>query len=455
MISSNLINLIVDYIGYNPLIDFECKFLNENLDKWDWYELSGNLDIPYSFLKNHTDKIVWSNLCYKKDMPLEFIENHYNEIQCIGSDFPESFIEHALITDTLKHLINFSDLCDRDDLSVEFYEKHLDQLDWKALCENENIPNSFFEKYIKHKKYKHFMNWHNLSKRFPLHLLEKNLDKINWYSIGLNPNLTINFIEKYDNVDWNYRSLYQNESLPISYFEKLVNEDKMDWQIICVNENIPISFFEKYIDKIDFHFLSENKNIPYTFFISKIESDKKENNIDFKKIKNHFRKRICFEIENIDKENKEKDNDKFYLSNYLQKSETFMIFEKLSYIDNIDEYIKEYINECFKIDVIINDNDLKPYLNEVFNKLNDKVDFVELSNNENLSYKFYEYCLDKVELSNKIIWPKIVKNNTVPLSFLLKCIDLGKITWKDLSSSYRITYEDNTNEMKKILSKLI
>ena len=123
MLSSNLINIVINYVGYNPLITFECKFLNENLDKLDWKKLSENDYIPYNFWKDHKDKIVWPNFCYRNDMPLEFVKDHLDELDWVNSEFPEDFIEKCLLDDNLKKKINFSDLCIRDDLLNRIFRK--------------------------------------------------------------------------------------------------------------------------------------------------------------------------------------------------------------------------------------------------------------------------------------------------------------------------------------------
>ena len=76
----NIINIIVNYIGFNPTILFECKFLEENIDKLDFNNISSNKYIPYTFLKKYKHKIVWNKLRLKPDIPIEFIENHLDEL---------------------------------------------------------------------------------------------------------------------------------------------------------------------------------------------------------------------------------------------------------------------------------------------------------------------------------------------------------------------------------------
>jgi hypothetical protein len=96
-ISKSIITIIVKYIGYNPNIEFECKFLEQHLDKLDWEQISKNGFIPYSFLSKYQEKIIWRNLYYRQDMPLNL--EHLNEMNWEDSLFPISFIEENLLLD--------------------------------------------------------------------------------------------------------------------------------------------------------------------------------------------------------------------------------------------------------------------------------------------------------------------------------------------------------------------
>src|SRR5579862_9373786 len=125
----NIINIIVNYIGFNPNIQFECKFLEDNIDKLDFDIISNNKYIPYSFLKKYEHKIVWNKFRFKPDIPVEFIEKHLDDMNW--------------------------NMLSTSELTVEFIEKILSQekyikkINWELLSNNKYIPEWFFEKHLK------------------------------------------------------------------------------------------------------------------------------------------------------------------------------------------------------------------------------------------------------------------------------------------------------------------
>jgi hypothetical protein len=480
-LSKNIIEIIVKYRGYDQLLPFTPKFLEENVSSLDWKQISGNFYVPYSFLLKHKDKIVWTELSYKKDIPIEFIEDHLEDIDWNGSMFPEEFIEKHMKTE-YKQNIDWNFICERPDLSIEFYEKHLNKLKWTELCKNEKIPLSFFEKYCKHPKYKHKIDWVELSgnKNIPLSFLEQNLSKINWHALNQNPNLTPEFIEKYKNIEWDWTELSSNEGLPISFFQQ--NLDRLDWQMISANENIPIWFFELHKDKVDYVFLSEN-NVCYTFFENYLDNKEKEKHYDNKEKEKHY-DNIIDEVNNFLKTNnitfkrfithlneevrfnENNNNEDYNILNYISSDEYYNITYDLTYIDALKKYIKvltkKYIQVCNQYGFFFEDELFLTFihkkLRETMELLRDGIDYKRLSSNRKLSYKFFEKFLinnDNKKGQEKIVWKNLCDNDMVPLSFLLKCIEHKKITWSDLSSSYRVTYEENIEEMTNILLRIL
>ena len=90
--------------------------------------------------------------------------------------------------------------------------------------------------------------------------------------------------------------------------------------------------------------MSNNKKIPYQFFINKLESSSLDIT-NFERFKGHFSEMVRFEHK-IDR-NKNSSND-FYLTDFITTEIIYYIFEKLSYVDNIKEYIEKCVKNCSK-----------------------------------------------------------------------------------------------------------
>jgi hypothetical protein len=73
MINKDLINIIVNYVGFYKDIDFEIPFYEKHLDKVDWIILSSNSNIPVTFFEKHLDKVYWSMLLIYQ---LHFLRNN-------------------------------------------------------------------------------------------------------------------------------------------------------------------------------------------------------------------------------------------------------------------------------------------------------------------------------------------------------------------------------------------
>ena len=81
MLNKDLINIIVNYVGFYKDLDFEIPFFEKHLDKVDWTRLSENSNIPVTFfekqLKNENkDKVDLYNLSGNSNIPVTFFEKH-------------------------------------------------------------------------------------------------------------------------------------------------------------------------------------------------------------------------------------------------------------------------------------------------------------------------------------------------------------------------------------------
>jgi len=409
MLSENLIDIIVNYIGYNNKIKFNCDFLEENIDNLNWIELTKNKYIPFNFLSKYQDYISWEFFCYRQDIPISFISDHLNEINWDHSDFPEEFIEEIMKTKNEKKL-NWNIISQSKNISVDFYEKYINKLNWYLICENETIPYTFFEKYSRHPIYYKRIDYINLSENpnIPLLFFENNLNYIDWDSLTAHKNLSVEFIEKYNHLYWDFSQLSRNEGLPLSFFQK--NHNKIDWNNFSSNQTIPLWYFEENKNKLNYFILSGNENIPYTFYIpiienflndpsispflfpfvehdfSNIENYLKTNNIPFKTFLFNFKDILQFSRDiNITNE----------LSDYYDD-----IFYKVEDIDNFSEYMSKFLKYCNNIinaETEIEFDDFKIGIKNIIIKLikqfEYKINWTELSYNRKMSFKLFEKFL--------------------------------------------------------------
>ena len=85
MINKDLINIIVNYVGFHKDLNFEIPFFEKHLDKVSWYNLSYNSNIPVTFFDKHLknenkDKINWYWLSGNINIPVTFFEKHKDNV---------------------------------------------------------------------------------------------------------------------------------------------------------------------------------------------------------------------------------------------------------------------------------------------------------------------------------------------------------------------------------------
>lgn len=495
-LSKNIIEIIVNYIGFNENIDFECKFLEKNLDNFKWSHISKNKYLPYSFLKKYEDKIHFFMIPYNGKLPFDFIKPHLSEMD---SSILSQYIPYENIDDLLQiNKINWEYLCKNENIPYTFFysqdspdqKKHLDKIDWEEICKNRNISYLFFENILKNKQYANKINWYWLSfnTNIPFTFFEKYKDKIDWLSLSYNEKLpftffekflnkihwntiqihiSFEFIKKYEyNVDWNFsllcmnknvpytffnkyldkldyiswEKLSRNENIPYTFFEKILQNEKykhnINWSMLCLNKNIPYTFFQKHLDKVDWFLLSLNDNIPYWFFEEHLHK------IDWSKIEN-----IPFEI------------FRHHLDSHMEHLYPNIIDKNKNIrIASLEEYrkilISDIYQQCLSEQLYFNEHqvniDIRDIENETLNELKNKVDYeVE---NYRYGYKFLQKIIDNHEIKD-VNWDCLLydNNNKTPLTFIIECINKGKLSWKKLATSIKLVYDDNLNCMKNML----
>lgn len=193
MISYNILNIIVKYIGFNLYIDFECKFFSKNLDKINWNKLSQNEYIPISFLLKHYHNVKWDKVKI----------NSYNE----------SLIPYM---DKITNIL------------YNFYEKYIKYVNWTNILCNHNFPYSFIENY-----------------------LEKIIDEIIWEYMAYDCKYFIKIIQKYyiENNRIIWEDLLYNKHIPLSFLLKCVDENKITWSNLCSCDKI---LYEDNIEQMKF-----------------------------------------------------------------------------------------------------------------------------------------------------------------------------------------------------------
>src|SRR5277367_1912569 len=87
--SKDLINIIVNYVGYHKDLNFEIPFYEKHLDKVNWNGLSGNSNMPITFFEKHLalwkqrgehNKVDWSNLSSNINIPVTFFEKYLDKV---------------------------------------------------------------------------------------------------------------------------------------------------------------------------------------------------------------------------------------------------------------------------------------------------------------------------------------------------------------------------------------
>jgi len=559
MLSFNLIKIITNYIGFNPRIRFECKFLEKHINEKyiDWVKLSRNSDLPYEFLLKYEHKIIWSAFRYDPEfnIPFEFLEKYLQDNDekkfKQNNNIELKTILHKNYIDKLeKYILSYKNDCiwnyiSDSDLPVEFFEKHfqdkdgndfcgLEKLNWDIISGNSDIPHTFYEKLMSNKltkkymkkidwsrlclqkhiplsffqkilqsKYKDYIDWDSLSKNknIPYQFFEKHLNMVNFDH--LSSHISVDFILKYiNNIDWNWEILAKNPNIPLSFWEDIIssyecknkkikwnllmeNENipytfwekyiplwkkrneyyRVNWTILC-NHNYPTSFFKKYLNDLDWYILSANDNIPFEFFeenfsFPKDNSDKIRwdtiDKIPFPVFKEHFIKELICYIENNDDGG----------VNFVIRLDRFMKIvkrlNKINKLNKITEYVKQLNLNIFLLykkeerEDLYDKNEFTDFFENIientFDSLKYGVDFF-LFQDHKYAHKYAEKFLNTLD-HNEIEWDHLLYNDNVPMSFILKCVEYKKIKWKDLLITKKVVYEDNIEEMNKILLKLL
>jgi len=310
-LNSNLINIIVKYVGNDCDIDYKIDIYDriiknankKNRKKYNQL-LCENPSISYRLLKLSNEDNLEKYLINNQNIPLSFlkkkIKNCWNSL-ALNQNIKEEFYL-SLDRKILKNKINLQNLLNKKNLSFNVFEKIIDintgNENWPFICLNPNIPESFFEKYLNIPFTKKKINWYYLSQNIGMSesFFEKYINFVDWYCLSKNTNisesfflkylsqphvythvcwpslcqnLSEKFFEKYPNkITWYYLCL--NTNISESFFEKYISDpittSNIDWRNLCQNTNLSEKFFEKYIKNVDWYFLSKNTNISESFF---------------------------------------------------------------------------------------------------------------------------------------------------------------------------------------------
>jgi len=164
-----------------------------------------------------------------------------------------------------KSILNFDryHLMNNDSIiwDTEMLESLDDKIDWSAIWKIKNIKIdlSFFKKYEAKIEFSSI----HLSKNIEWtdDLLTEYGDRFDWskWLITKEPLSTIENLRRYaDKLDWSSVS----QRINIEFTEEILEEfsDKWDWKKLSANKNLPLSveFIQKHIERIDFDVLSQN-----------------------------------------------------------------------------------------------------------------------------------------------------------------------------------------------------
>ena len=267
------------------LYELITKKIEENINTFDWYELSRNPSaIP--LLEQYPEKINWNALSSNPNA-IELLEKYPDKINWIILAKNPNAIE--LLTKNPKK-INWAYLSENPN-AIGLLTENPKKINWKYLSMNPNaielltenpdkIEWEFLDKNI---------NLTHMLEKIPFNILKKCDDSI-LESISKN-SFTIDFLGKYPEIII-WKGLYQNEKIcdfeeryP-KYFKQLISNDDWDWINIFLNpfavpliekykkawiSNVhkyrylstnpnAIDFLKKNINLINYAFLSENPN---------------------------------------------------------------------------------------------------------------------------------------------------------------------------------------------------
>lgn len=288
-LNSNLINIIVKYVGNDCDIDYKIDIYDrilknankKNRKKYNQL-LCENPSMSYRLLKLNNEDNLEIYLINNKNIPLSFlkkkIKNFWNSLS-LNKNIKEEFYL-SLDRKILKNKINLQNLLNNKNISFNVFEKIIDintnDQDWAFICMNLNIPESFFEKYLSSPTTKKKINWYYLCQNIGMSesFFEKYINYVNWYSLSKNTNISESFFLKYLPVQYVYEhvcwpSLCKNTNFSEKFFEKYINNpittNNIDWINLCQNTNLSEKFFEKYISHVNWY-LCYNTNISEKFF---------------------------------------------------------------------------------------------------------------------------------------------------------------------------------------------
>jgi len=183
----DLINIITQYVGFNPNIEFKLS-----LNECNWSSLVMNPTLP-SYLYIEYEEIIKTKLIY-------VVRNLNPNIELI---------------EKYKHLM--SDMC------------------WRHLCNNPNIPAFFFENCIDKLERIHWIKIIRYNKIIPIEWFVNNIDSI-ILKFPLTRTLSL---------------LCQRNDVSMAFIEKYMNNFlKTSWNYLIMNEKLPYSFFKKHKNKI-------------------------------------------------------------------------------------------------------------------------------------------------------------------------------------------------------------
>jgi hypothetical protein len=211
-------------VGIRQLVKFRqaraLAFFEENLDKVDWAELSGNEILTESFVLKHMDKIDWFNLSHNEAISENFVRHHIDRF-------------------------DLEELSGRKTLSLEFFEYYYHRLYTAEMAKNIAIPWSFISEHFEDFDHEEYWPGICLKPYIPLNVLEENVDKLSWLHLCKNP------------------------TIPLKFFEQ--HMDQLCWSTLTANEGVPLEFLERHLDKIYWASIGQRLDLTHEFIVEHIE----------------------------------------------------------------------------------------------------------------------------------------------------------------------------------------